>query len=837
MKNLQTCIEVMGKCRVLALVAVFSMMTAVLTPTNRAVALEVSETEELVAFGDAFGDRILLYDNFGQSVAIDGDILVVGAPGPVYGSETTIIGMVYVMEWNGSSWIEQANLTASDGSENDDFGRSVSIDGNTLVIGARTGAYVFHWDGSTWTQEQKLTAGDGAAGDVFGGSVSISGDTVVVGARGDDDNGESSGSAYVFYQDQGGADNWGQVQKLTASDGSAGDWLGYPVSISGDTLVVGARNDDDNGSNSGSAYLFERNQGGADNWGEVQKITASDGAAGDVFGKASIDGDTIVVGASGAPAVYIFQWGGSTWIETQTIPGFFRFGESVAINGDTLVVGDSYENSGHGVAHVFGWNGASWVRQQYLLASDGAEHDFFGRSVAISGDNIVIGAPQSYVESGPFWFWGCGVAYLFHRDGASWTEEEEFFPIYLAMDAVFGISAAIDGDTLVVGGDDGSGTGIAWVFRWDGTSWIGQKKLVASDAADGDYFGDSVSISGDTIVVGAVYSNDDNGVESGSAYVFYRNEGGTDNWGQIKRITPSDSAAGKFFGVSVSISGDTLVAGAVFDDDNGTEAGAAYFFYRNQGGVDNWGEVQKITASDGSAGDWLGYPVSISGDTVAIGAMKSDDNGSNSGSAYLFERNQGGADNWGEVQKITASDGAADDQFGSAVSISYDTVVVGSEETDGSESGSVYIFDRDYPTADDWGERQKVTASGGGGVGDLFGWWVSIRGDTLVVGAPNDDDNGDYSGSAYIFERDQGGADNWGEVQKITASDGAAGDVFGYAVAISGNRIVIGAFGKDKVNLQNAGSAYVFVPEPSRWLMLGAGLGCLGVLYRVRGRR
>ena len=330
------------------------------------------------------------------------------------------------------------------------------------------------------------------------------------------------------------------------------------------------------------------------------------------------------------------------------------------------------------------------------------------------------------------------------------------------------------------------------------------KKLTASDGAVGDHFGDSVSLSGDTVVVGA-YGDDDKGFHSGSAYIFYRNQGGTDNWGEVKRITASDGAVGDSFGTSVSLSGDTLVVGASDDDDKGFQSGSAYIFYRNQGGIDNWGEVAKLTASDGAAEDWFSYSVTLSGDTVVVGADYDDDNGLSSGSAYIFYRNQEGTDNWGEVAKLTASDGAEGDHFGWSVSLSGDTLVVGASW---DSSGSAYIFYRNEGGIDNWGEVKKITASDGA-VGDLFGTSISLSVDTVVVGAKLDDDNGSSAGTAYIFYRNQGGTDNWGEVKKITASDGAAYDWFGNSVSLSGDTVVVGALYDDD-NGSDSGSAYIY---------------------------
>jgi hypothetical protein len=376
----------------------------------------------------------------------------------------------------------------------------------------------------------------------------------------------------------------------------------------------------------------------------------------------------------------------------------------------------------------------------------------------------------------------------------------------------FGYSVSISGDTAIVGAmwddDNGSSSGSAYIFSRDqggADNWGQVKKLLPGDGAAGDYFGYSVSISGDTAIVGAMW-DDDNHLSSGSAYIFSRDQGGADNWGQVKKLLPSDGAAGDYFGRSVSISGDAAIVGTMWDDDNGS----AYIFSRDQGGADNWGEVKKLLPGDGAGSDHFGGSVSISGDTAIVAANGDDDNGSGSGSAYIFSRDQGGADNWGQVKKLLPGDGAADDYFGHSVSISGDTAIVGAygDDDNGSGSGSAYIFTRDQGGADNWGQVKKLLP-GDGAAGVWFGASVSISGDTAIVGARWDDDNGSSSGSAYIFSHDQGGADNWGEVKKLLASDGAAGDEFGYSVSISGDTAIVGAMWDDD-NGNNSGSAYVY---------------------------
>ena len=329
------------------------------------------------------------------------------------------------------------------------------------------------------------------------------------------------------------------------------------------------------------------------------------------------------------------------------------------------------------------------------------------------------------------------------------------------------------------------------------------KKLLASDAGAGDLFGWSVAVSGDTAVVGAHQE----GSEAGAAYVFQRDQGGAGNWGEVKKLLASDTQSNDQFGWSVAVSGDTAVVGAHHEDAGGTDAGAAYVFRRGLGGADNWGEVKKLTASDAQAGDQFGDSVAVSADTIHVGAIGEDAGGSNAGAAYVFRREEGGADNWGEVKKLTASDAQLGDSFGSSVAVSGDTAVVGAF-TEDSQAGATYVFGRNQGGADNWGEVKKLTASDAQ-AGDQFGISVAISGDTAVVGAYLEDAGGSNAGAAYVFQRDQGGAGNWGEVTKLLASDAEADDRFGQSVAVSGDTAVAGARLEDAGG-SNAGAAYVF---------------------------
>jgi hypothetical protein len=349
------------------------------------------------------------------------------------------------------------------------------------------------------------------------------------------------------------------------------------------------------------------------------------------------------------------------------------------------------------------------------------------------------------------------------------------------------------------------------------------KKLTASDGARGDIFGTSVAIHGDTAIVGANFANVGSNTMQGSAYIFQRNQDGSDQWGEVKKLIAPDGEAFENFGISVAIYEDTAIVGAYFDSTGSIFShGSAYVFERNQGGPNNWGVVKKMTASDGAGFDNFGRSVAIYGDTAIIGTPN-DDIGSisNQGSAYVFERNQGGPNNWGEVKKLTASDGAELDNFGLSVAIYGDTAIIGAPLDDivSFEQGSAYVFERNQGGPNNWGVVKKLTASDGA-LFDRFGS-VAIYGDTAIIGAPGDSIGiSGGQGSAYVFERNQGGPNNWGEVKKLIASDGAGGELFGFSVAIHGDMSIVGTSRQLFSGVFTPGSAYVFGRNqggPNNW--------------------
>jgi hypothetical protein len=749
------------------------------------------------------------------------------------------VGLALPGSGEAASVSEVKKLTAPAPGSLDDFGFSVAVSGDTAVVGAVSedagatdagAAYVFQRDvGGTgnWGQVKKLTASDAQSSDNFGYSVALSGDIAVVGADTEGAGGDAAGAAYVFSRNRGGDNNWGQVKKLTASDPEAYDVFGVSVAVSGDIAVVGAKWEDAGGELAGAAYVFSRNQGGANNWGQVKKLTGA--AAFDNFGvSVAVSGDIAVVGAwledlwgnSDAGAAYVFSrnqggtdnWGQVKKLDAGEYDANDYFGVSVAVSGDIAVVGAHGEDVGGssvGAAYVFSRNqgGANnWGHVKKLTASDAQANDEFGISVALSGDIAVVGADR---EDALGWVSNAGAAYVFQRyaGGAdNWGQVQKLTASDAQADDWFGYSVAVSGEIAVVGayGEDPGGAneaGSAYVFR----SYA--NKLTAYDADGSEYFGDSVAVSGDVAVAGAYMEYVAGYSGAGAAYVFSRNQGGANNWGQVKKLSEADPATNDWFGYSVAVSGDIAVVGSP------GQWQAAYIFSRNQGGTDKWGQVKKLTASDGEGGDRFGWSVAVSGDIAVVGAYQEDAGGSDAGAAYVFSRNQGGADNWGQVKKLTASDGEAGDNFGISVALSGDIAVVGAHQEDagGSNAGAAYVFSRNQGGANNWGQVKKVTASDPQ-ASDQLGSSVAVSGDIALAGAYGEDAGGSDAGAAYVFSRNTGGADNWGQAEKLTAHDAQADDEFGFSVAASGNTAVVGADAEDAgaSQLFDAGAAYVF---------------------------
>ena len=317
-----------------------------------------------------------------------------------------------------------------------------------------------------------------------------------------------------------------------------------------------------------------------------------------------------------------------------------------------------------------------------------------------------------------------------------------------------------------------------WASSAIADTWTQEAKLTASDGSIMDQFGASVSIDGDTLVIGARYDGND----QGSAYVFEKPVGGWGDMTETAKLTASDGAFNSQFGCAVSISGDTIVIGARGSDGY---MGAAYVYERPVGGWVDMTETAKLTPSDYAASKVFGSSVSISGDTIVVGADGDTQNGIKAGAAYVFEKPVGGWSDVEETAKLTASDGEDYDDFGASVCISGDTVIVGANGDDVMlimGQGSAYVFEKPVGGWSDMEETAKLIASDGS-TSDYFGAFVSIEGDTVVIGAPGVDiTNGTTIhnvGQAYVYEKPVGGWTDMTESATLTPSDPDANSGFG----------------------------------------------------------
>ena len=540
-------------------------------PRHEPLSLVLAVTGGLTPRADATGQNLQLRDVAGQTVLAYEKLKVWDAAGAILpatlhaaGGLVTITvqdaGALYPLTID-PTFTQQAYLKASNTAGEDRFGISVAISGDTVVIGAdgedddATGvngdqshnsntatfagaAYVFTRTGMTWTQQAYLKASNTEAVDAFGFAVAIAGDTIVVGAYGEDSNATGvdgnqsdnsvpyAGAAYVFTRT---GTNWAQQAYLKASN-AGGDRFGLKVAVSGDTVVVAAPDEDssatgvngnqtDNGtSNAGAAYIFTRN---GTTWSQQAYLKASNPGLFDSFGSSvAVSGNTVVVGARNeassatgvnhptgqasnsalsAGAAYVFTRAGTTWsqqayLKASNTGSADEFGESVAIAGDTIVIGARGEdsnatgvngeegnNSGteSGAAYIFTRAGTTWTQQAYLKASNSGGFDYFGKSVAVSGDTVVVGAygeasnavganpPAGQSDnSSP----RAGAVYVFTRAGTTWTQQSylkagntDATPPFSSLEPdAFGYSVSVSGDTVLVGayGEDSSARGV-----------------------------------------------------------------------------------------------------------------------------------------------------------------------------------------------------------------------------------------------------------------------------------------------------------------------------------------------------------------------------------------
>jgi hypothetical protein len=380
-------------------------------------------------------------------------------------------------------------------------------------------------------------------------------------------------------------------------------------------------------------------------------------------------------------------------------------------------------------------------------------------------------------------------------------EAAKLLPGDAQSDDHIGYAVAVDGETIIVGAvlddDKGVDAGAAYVYRRQGSIWIEEAKLLASDGQANACFGSAVAVDGDVAVIGAPGTNEadpeDPMCQSGSAYIFRFTDGG---WTEEAKLLATEPECGDWFGWRVAFAGDVIAIGAPLDDDMAGDAGAVYV-YRYDGSTWLWETT--LQDPDGAVEDFFGHDVAICQDILFIGAAGDDEGAENTGSAFVYRHD---GSEWILEQKLLASDGEADDGFAGDVAFRENMAVFGvsCDDDQGDRAGAAYVFRHDGAQ---WTEEAKLLASDGV-ERDNFGNSVDTNGSVIIVGALNDDDFGPHSGSAYVFEKEGG---DWIERAKMLPADGKEGDQFGWSSAIDGETAVIGAlmFYND-----GPGAGYVF---------------------------
>ncbi|GEM_PF-1178374 len=722
-------------------------------------------------------------DNFGMAVAVHGDTVVVGAQYAKIGSNVKQ-GAAYIFVkptggWSGSL-NQAAKIDSVDGLANYQFASSVAIKGSTLAVGssAVNSVYIFTGSGGTWTRQVRLNGADVGGG--AGAVVAVSDDEqwVAAGAPTAGSSEMKFGDVYVYNKPGAG---WSAhattlpdaTLQTAAADRVMQAQLGISLATRGNVIVAGAPKSAMSAPGVVCVYV-KPGTGWSGTLTPTATLKGSDTTNSDLFGESvaiSGSGDMIAIGTwLNQEKVYIYKKPAGGWAddasEDCTLSGsdhatypFADFGYRIAMSGDTLVSGAYSWGGQQGAAYVFTKPAGGWVtgtENALLTASDGGYGDSFGFSVATDETTAVVGA---YYNNGRK-----GSVFVYSRPSSGWADAVE------------------------------------------------TAKLTASDGVLGDGFGYAVGISGGTIVASAYSATVGSVQYGGKAYVFLRPSGGWVNATEDAMLIPSDGIASGYFGTALGISGDTVVVsmrGATVGSN--TRQGALYVFTKPGGGWSgSLNQTAKLWVSDGTTNDYLGMVngVAISGDTIVVGTYRGPST-TNQGRALVFVKPGGGWVSGTQSAELRASDAAASCYFGRSVSISGDTIAVGATGAPaGSGPGQAYVFVKPLGGWQGTISQSAILTPSGGVANDNFGYSIAVSGNTVAVGAnqaPYDAANATAGpGAVYCFSKPSGG---WANEAKSAAfvSSAAGGDKFGAAAALSRGTLLVGVPGERS----SQGAAYI----------------------------
>lgn len=382
----------------------------------------------------------------------------------------------------------------------------------------------------------------------------------------------------------------------------------------------------------------------------------------------------------------------------------------------------------------------SFAAQDIILAKDGKAEDYFGYSAAIDGNTVLVGAHNADIEG----VINGGAAYVYVLGDDGWSQQAKLIAEPLFTEDTVGGKVALNSNVAVLGvmrrDDKGKDAGAVITFERQSDNWIQKQIITAPDANPGDAFGQSIALTEHHLIIGAP-RNDALGEDSGAAYIYQKERG---RWRYQTKITASDGVAGDLFGISAAIDSNTIVVGADLHDEKAENAGAVYVYVQEN---NTWKQQAKLVASDGGKTDIFGVRVALSGNTALISARRDDTEelGIDAGSAYIFVRD---GKTWQQHIKLTSPDGKADDRFGRGVALSKDTAIISAmnHDANGVDTGAVYVYKKGV---EGWHYHSKITAKVSL-PNDRFGWNLDLSDGVAVIATPNHDARGMDSGAVFI---------------------------------------------------------------------------------------
>lgn len=731
-------------------------------------------------------------DLFGNTeIAVDGDTALIAA----YGS-----GCAWVFTRSAGVWSIQTKLGFPTGlGYGGSLGHAIALDGNTALVSANNGGriFVFTRSGTTWSFQAELRSANMTwwnFGD-FGYDLAIDGDRALIGIPGDQNN---RGAACFFTRS---GTTWTEGQALYAPDGASGDYFGYSVALDGDTALIGAPGDSGpTVSQCGSARVWVHN---GSTWAEQAALRLQVAVTGDSLGQSvALEGDTALVGAPGGDnlggSANVFTRSGTLWTQRAKLTigaNVIRFGWAVGLSGNTAVCSGFWyrpENLAPfpytGSAAVFTGSGSSWSLQQRLGSDSGTTEKGFGVSAAVDGDTVLVGAywDQDLVN-GRF----DSKVHSFVRSAAVWSPQGYLDAGDSKFGTQFGSALALEGDVAVIGMSAettprGFQAGAAYVMVRNAGVWSRVALLSASEGKLLDRFGAAAAIDGDTILIGASFAEVPEPpkldyLRPGRAYVFKKLAG---VWTEQARIEHPEPKHHEFFGASLDLDGDTAVIGAWWNGDTMLSgAGCAYVFTRSG---DTWTLETKLVSAVRQPNGQFGESIALDGDHLVIGAVGTE-------KAEVFRR---GGGVWQRQPSFTAAQAPSFKSYGSEVALDGNTALVSGVYATADGAAASKVVEVFAFAAGAW-TRQAVLEPNDPNLDANFGNALAIQGDTAVISA----NTADYKGAVYIFKR-QGAI--WIQHSKLITPDAVGLQHFGDRVAIDGDTVIASAS-------ERTGSAYVFL--------------------------